>query len=227
MQSLDKYKYYDEDGITIYNADCREVLPQLESGGFCWTDPPYNVGKDYGTWNDSMPADEYRAFTREWVDCVNRICPEIAIYVPDNHICFYWQTLGENFRQIVLSYSAEGAFRRGFVNQFSSILTNAKPKKRTKNVWHNCQMPGLGFFFREQTYGHPGYTSQDVTRRVLSNLAAPDTVIIEPFCGTGTTLRAAKDLGLRAIGIEISKDYCDIAIERLRQQAFNFDTEAA
>jgi len=44
--------------------------------------------------------------------------------------------------------------------------------------------------------------------------------------GSGTTLRAAKDLGLKAVGIEISKQYCNIAIERLRQQAFSF-TDAA
>jgi DNA modification methylase len=49
------------------------------------------------------------------------------------------------------------------------------------------------------------------------NLAEPIETILDPFMGSGTTLRAAKDLGRKAIGIEIEKKYCDIAIERLRQ----------
>jgi DNA modification methylase len=80
-------------------------------------------------------------------------------------------------------------------------------------------MPGLGYFFREETYAHPGYTSQDVTKRVLSSFAPASDLVIDPFCGSGTTLRAAKDLGIKSIGIEIEEKYCRIAVERLRQES--------
>ena len=73
---------------------------------------------------------------------------------------------------------------------------------------------------------HPTQKPVKLLRGVLTLIGAAGTVL-DPYAGTGTTLRAAKDLGLRAIGVEIEERYCEIAARRLSQMVLPLDTEDA
>ena len=70
----------------------------------------------------------------------------------------------------------------------------------------------------EERLGHPTPKPLALIRFMVEISARPDSVILDPFMGSGTTLLAAKLEGRRAIGIEKNREYCDIAVERLRQR---------
>ncbi len=209
--------FYGDDYVCILHGDCREILPELPKVDLAWTDAPYNVGKDYGTWDDALPDDKYLAFCKQWIGHLKVLSPELVIYVPRKYYLDYWNILGADYRQIILPWTPEGAIRNGFVNQFASLLTNAKPKQRTKDVWYKVQMRGMGYFFKEYDYGHPGYTSEDVTNRVIMAFAEVGQTILDPFLGSGTTAYCAKKLNRKCIGIEIEEKYCEIAAKRCSQ----------
>lgn len=209
--------YYQEDGITIYNADCREILETLPHAAAVVTDPPYNVGKDYGTHNDSMSAADYS----DWVETVTAKCVEAAdkqFWVAPRYKLELWLHYLPGAHLIVIPRGATGPFRQGWSDQFEIALAVGKPAQCVPDLWSGIRLKGEGYFFREETYGHPGYTPYSIMRRAVELLSEPGELIVEPFCGTGTTLRAAKDTGRQAVGIEVEERYCEIAANRMRQQ---------
>lgn len=64
---------------------------------------------------------------------------------------------------------------------------------------------------------HPCAKPVALMRDLIEIATEPGDLIVDPFMGGGSTLRAAKDLGRRAVGIEVSEEYCRAAVERLRQ----------
>ena len=69
---------------------------------------------------------------------------------------------------------------------------------------------------------HPTEKPVRLYREFVALFSEPGDIILDPFTGSGTTLRAAKDLGRRAIGIEIEERYCEIAAKRMEQGALPF-----
>jgi len=205
----------------VVNMDCLDAMRQMPDGcvDLVWCDIPYNVGKNYGTVRDDYADAEYLGLVGQWIAGMKRVSNNrIALYTPQKYIQQIWGMLGPDFRQIILSYSPEGAIRWGFNNQFSSILVNVKPITYTKNVWHNCQIPGLGFFFRENIWGHPGYTSEDVTERVIAAFTKRGEIILDPFMGSGTTAVICHRTDRRFIGFEKDPGSFAIANKRIENE---------
>lgn len=70
--------------------------------------------------------------------------------------------------------------------------------------------------------GHPAAYPPEVVDPWVAACTSPAEVVLDPFAGSGTTLRVAKDMGRRAIGIELSERYCEIAAKRLSQETLAF-----
>ncbi len=95
-------------------------------------------------------------------------------------------------------------------------------------IWNQDQV-GFGTIWRvareqqQQGKSHPVGFPVKIPSRCIAASTNPDAIVLDPFMGSGTTLRAAKDLGRKAIGIEIHEPYCEIAARRLEQGVLNFE----
>lgn len=203
--------YYEHAGITIYHADCREVLPCIGRSSLCLTDPPYGVGVRYATYDDTednwfVLLDAVIPMMREAADMV--VMPSCQIkrlgwfyehHRPDWLIAWHKgspghvSAIGFNDWEPLVVYGRTGGLS---MHDYLSVTNDEK----------------MG------AYGHPCPKPLKWARWIIDRACPRDGSVIDPFMGSGTTLRAAKDLGRRAVGIEIEERYCEIAAKRLAQE---------
>ena len=213
--------YYEELGITIYHGDCREILPHLPKVDLVLTDPPYGVNlntsykssqrgvlagaNDYPpVYGDDKPFDPKILLSFD-----NLILFGANYYssrLPDSGQWFIWDKrdgVGFNDQadcELAWTRGTKGTVPRIFVHRWNGMIKDSE---------------------RDQKRVHPTQKPINLMTWCLSFFPNAQT-ILDPFMGSGTTLRAAKDLERKAIGIEIEEKYCEIAVKRLRQEVFNF-----
>jgi len=205
--------YYEDKkaGITIYHGDCRDILPLLGPVDLVLTDPPYNA-KDIGrrqTAVFSLPPSEYAAFCIDWFSLVAGV--ERKVFTPGiAHIWLYppatWVLCWH--KPAAVAYNVLGS-----LNVWEPVLVYGKPVGRLKqDYWRETP------YTAEVGRGHPCPKPLGLWHWLTKEMSATGDLVLDPFMGSGTTLRAAKDLGRRAIGIEIEEKYCAIAVKRLAQE---------
>lgn len=210
--------YFERDGITIYHGDCREVLPGLAADALV-TDPPYGIGWSRATWEDNPAA--YPDLMRWLVSEGQRIGGWCFVFqaMPNCHLWHEWFPPGwrifaacKNFAQV----RPTGVWHSWDPVIFWNSGPNSGPNSGHVNRdYHVGNVAGV---LRDRV-DHPSPRPIGTMRHIAQIAAPPGGVILDPFMGSGTTLRAALDVGRRAIGIEIEERYCEIAARRLDQMA--------
>ncbi len=212
MTDISKYLAYDEDGIQIYNCDCRLILPHLPKVDLVLTDPVYGVGFKYESVEDT--PENFDNVVIPTINILSNLSP-MALFmsmkqmkkIPD----FKW----------VLCWHKPGSTRRNSVGGFS--------------IWEPCFLYGTGWAVANDAITLPDCVNHDKGNthpcpkplRLFQWILRQhkSETILDPFMGSGTTLVAAKQLGRKAIGIEIEPKYVEIGIKRLAQKVFDFGAE--
>jgi DNA modification methylase len=203
--------YYQDDFCTIYHGDCREILPQLEPVDLVLTDPPYGIGiKGVVGSNNLAKATNYGAFNN-WDENPIEDWLKLLILQMGKYVVFWggnYYALPPCKGPLVWDKENTGDFADGEMawNNYGSAM------RIKRHLWN-----GMIRKDNEDRF-HPTQKPLEVIRWAISLCPITAETILDPFMGSGTTLRAAKDLGRKAIGIEIEEKYCEIAVERLRQE---------
>ncbi len=211
--------YYEDDFVTIYHGDCREVLPQV-TADVVVTDPPYGVGVDYDGHDDTTEALEaligdvwplmelfHRVVVTPGVVNMHRWPPPRWVLAWVNSSSTGRGPWGFSTWQPVMVYGPDPYLSRGLGCRPDAAMVTTGGGSLVQQLAANA---------------HPCPKPLKFLQWLLVRTCTADEVIVDPFMGSGTTLRAAKDLGRKVIGIDQSERYCEIAAKRMAQEVLDF-----
>ncbi len=215
--------YYLEDGIAIYCADNRDILPLFEDKSFdlVLTDPPYGI---------NFTAANYEKHNKKHGSARVRVT---EIMQGDD---------GSLDLSFLKSYPKRIVWGFPYLNDSEATgwFVWAKRQDNAPNPMGNPVEMAYstcwsGFHYKfflwcgymredgEERFDHPTQKPNAIISYLINKASEPDNFIFDPFLGSGTTAYCAKKLGRKCIGIEIEEKYCEIAKKRLSQSVMKFD----
>lgn len=215
---------------TIICGDCLEFINDIPKEAFIFSDPPYNQKYHYDNYSDNLDTSEYRDllfnvfesrksviihYPEETINILSTLdlgkCEDVVSWVYNSntakqHRLITWWNCKPDMKKIPQEYKnpkdkrikkriEEGKTCRGYdwweINQVKNV-------SKSNNI-HSCPIP------------------EELARRMILSTTNEGDLIVDPFCGSGTICKVAKELNRNFIGIELSEKYCEIARQRLRQ----------
>lgn len=222
---LSDYEYHREPSGVIYCGDCLEILPLLDKVDLVLTDPPYNIhagktGNKNGLFKSVNSLELTGGFTDSGVDYdfLNNY---------DNWFCFC------SIKQ--LNELLNIAVKKERYNLITWCKSNCLPTCNNKylpdveyiihgfkknHLFGDYKDKSCYFQYRsgDKKTDHPNEKPIPLIMKLINLGVELNQTILDPFLGSGTTAVASKRLGRKFIGIEISEKYCQIAVDRLRQE---------
>lgn len=203
--------YYADDAVTIYHGDCREVLPTLQLDGLSLvlTDPPYGM-----SYKPLRGSDGSKRFSEAVIGDDEPFDPAHLLRFPRLVLFganWYADKLPPSGGWIVWDKTPRG-IKDGFAASHAELAwTNlAGSIKKYSLQWGGEAHGG-------DPHLHPTQKPVDLMAAIITASTAVGDLVLDPYMGSGTTLRAAKNEGRRSIGIERDERYCEIAATRMGQ----------
>jgi DNA modification methylase len=205
--------YYSDDAVTIYHGDCREIVPTIAADCVV-TDPPYAINLEYSGkfMDDAIYLGELtKGVLAQLIASTERVVITPGVgnmyrYPEPKWVLCWFEAAGNGSGpwgfctwQPVLVYGKD------------PYLQDGKGRRPDGRIF-------TSHVRSVDTGDHPCPKPYDVMTWLVERTTRQADTILDPFMGSGTTLRAAKDLGRKAIGIEIEERYCEIAVKRLAQE---------
>ncbi|GHU42630.1 hypothetical protein FACS1894190_12190 [Spirochaetia bacterium] len=240
--------------LDCITGDAIQYLKNIESttADVIIADPPYNLGKDYGNNTDSKEFDEYINFSHAWLKEAERILKNtgtIYIFMGVRFISYLYKILEQDcnfiFNSWITWHYTQGLGKtKGFSPRHDDILMFTKSKKfnfylddirvpqkyyRSVNNMRGAN-PGDVWTFSHVHYcnanrqDHPTQKPEGLIERMILASSKENDLVVDPFSGSGTTLRVCQQLNRNCIGIELNPDYVELTKNRLAEPFIGFDS---
>jgi site-specific DNA-methyltransferase (adenine-specific) len=225
--------YYQDELVTLYHGDCREInLPRPDEVAMVLTDPPYGVSertdrKSKGRGSMTASFDfppvhgDDEPFDPTWLLAYPRVVLFGANYyadrLPISSSWIVWDKLdGLSTKKRDIGFDDNADCELAWTNL-------GGPARLVRLRWKGM----LKGDDRDSGRVHPTQKPTGLMSQIINAWTKPGDLILDPYMGSGPVGVAAKQLGRRAIGIEIDESYCEIAAKRLAQGVLFGDTEGS
>lgn len=184
-------------------GDCIQLMKELPplSIDLILSDPPYNVGKNYSAYNDNLSHDQYLQWSKKWFNEAKRVSKSI-LFTPGYVNLKMWLTEIEYPKGIVMLHipNQNSSSDLGGWNHYEPLLVYGKTTMGQNAFDYSVrQQHNIG--------NHPCPKGTDLFIDILKSCRPKPQKVLDPFAGSGTTLRACRDLNIDCIGFEIDPSY--------------------